>query len=267
MNIVTPKRVFKGRKALSRFQIGLIFIFISSIMLIPVTINLARSTNFQLADIMPETFEQLDQEGLTNIQQADFQNGYLKKAKTGMINQAGTVGFHLDEAELADIKNGISFGETSMLIKAETGYNFKVQYSKDFNPSSFQTVDELKQGISSQWLTQNRAFVVFTMIAMSGSLILVSHVILVFGGAFFIWLTKKNQFSSIQTYQESLNLILNGLGLSTFLGMLVGLIHFDMSLVLSIQSLGLVLMLLGVFVKTRFNDSYSQNKRSKYQKV
>lgn len=267
MNTVTPKRVFYGRKALNKAQIGLIFVFITAVMLIPVTLNLARSTSFQLADIMNETFEQINQETLTTIQKADFKNGYLQDAETGTINQAGTIGFHLNESELARIKNGISFDSSFMLLKSQEGYDFKVHYTKDFNPSIFKTVDELKQGISSQWLTQNRAFVTFTLIIMSGSLILVSHLILVFGGAFFIWLTKKNQFSSIKTYQESVNLILNGLGVSTFFGMLVGLIYFDMTLVLTIQSLGLVLMLLGVFVTTRFNESYRPNKGSKYQKV
>lgn len=267
VNTITPSRVFYGRKALSKIQILVVFIFLTGIMLIPVTINTARSTTFQLPEIMPKMFQQLDTETLAAFKKVDFNEGRLKTESSGWVNQKETVGFLLTDAEFETLKSGINFGETSMELKDQSGYNFEVQYTKDFNPSQFTTVTELKQGISGQWLIQNRAFVAFTFIAMSGSLILVSHVILVFGGAFFVWLTRKNHFSSINSYQESLNLILNGLGLSSFFGMVFGLIQFDMSLVLSIQSFGLVLMLLGVFVTTRFNDEYRGYKIKKIQKV
>lgn len=267
VNIVTPKRVFLGRNALTKVQLFLIFIFITALALIPVTVNMARSTNFQLAEIMSETFKQVDHNTLMAIQGAEFQEGHLSAEYSQLINSNGTVGFNLSEDELSRLKSGISFGERAMVLKDQSGYEFTVNYTRDFNPGAFTTIEELKQGISSQWLTQNKAFVAFTMMLMSASLILVSNLILVVGGAFFVWLTKKNHLSSICTYQESLNLILNGLGLSTLLGMVVGLISFDMTLVLSIQSFGLVLMLLGVFVTTRFNDSYAKSNRSRLQKA
>lgn len=266
-NIVTPKRVFLGRKALTKVQLFVIFIFITALALVPVTVNMARSTNFQLAEIMPEMFKQLDHDTLMAIQGADFKEGRLAVEGSQMINSKGSVGFNLSDDEMTRLSSGINFGETAMFLKDKSGYEFTVNYTKDFNPAVFTSIEELKQGISSQWLTQNKAFVAFTMMLMSASLILVSNIILVVGGAFFVWVTKKNHLSSIKTYQESLNLILNGLGLSTVLGMVVGLISFDMTLVLSIQSFGLVLMLLGVFVTTRFNDSYATSNVSKLQKA
>ncbi|MBP1040747.1 DUF1189 domain-containing protein [Vagococcus sp. BWB3-3] len=266
-NIVTPRRVFLGRKSLTKFQLVVIFIFITALALIPVTVNMARSTNFQLAEIMPDMFKQVDHDTLMTIQAAGFKDGQLAVEGSQMINSRGTIGVNLSEDQFKSVKSGISFGETAMILKDASGYEFKVSYTKDFNPQDFTTVEELKQGISSQWLKQNKAFVAFTMMLMSASLILVSNVILIVGGGFFVWLTKKNHLSSIKTYQESLNLVLNGLGLSTMLGMVVGLISFDMTLVLSIQSFGLVLMLLGVFVTTRFNDSYAKSKVSKLQRA
>lgn len=255
-NTLTPKKIFKGRHGLSRWQMVIVFIFLTALLLIPVSMNMAKSSNFELGEIMPKMFQTLDDEVLAEIQQADFTDGELKSPKKGFINETNTVGFNLTDKAIADLKNGISFNQTTMLMKDEAGYDFKVTYTKDFSPQNFETLAELKQGISSQWLKQNKAFVAFTMILMSGSLILVSSLILVFGGSFFIWLTRKNDLSSVKTFQESVNLILNALGLSTLLGMIVGLISFDMTLVLSIQSLGLVMMLLGVFVTTRFDDNY-----------
>lgn len=260
-SIVTPRQVFRGRKALTKIQLAVIFIFITALSLIPVTVNMARSTHFNLSEIMPEMFKQVDHETLVAIQEAPFTDGRLNSQDMRLINKQGTVGFNLSEAELAKHQTAISFNETSMWLKDSSGYEFKVAYTKEFSPANYASIAELKQGISSQWLTQNKAFVALTMMLMSGSLIMVSHLILILGGAFFVWLTRKNHLSSIETYQESLNLILNGLGLSTLVGMIVGIISFDMTLVLSIQSFGLVLMLLGVFVRTRFNDSYAARSR------
>lgn len=256
--ILTPKRAFRGRKSLTKFQIIIIFLFTTSLLLIPVTINLAQSKNFNLAEIMPATFALIDEEVLTNIQSSDLNNGELANQATTYFNQEKTVGTNLSQADLDHSANAISFNQREMYLKDSSGYDFKVNYTKDFSPSQLTSVASLKAEISSQWLKQNRAFVTFTLILMSGGLILVSNLILVFGGAVFIYLSKKSAYSSISSYQESVNLMLNGIGLGSFVSLLVGLIFYDMTVVLSVQSLGLVAMLLAIFMTTRFNDDYAK---------
>ena len=52
-----------------------------------------------------------------------------------------------------------------------------------------------------------------------------------------------------------MNLILNLLTLPTIIAMIFSLFHFDITLMLSIQTLGLVLMLIIVYYKTKLNDN------------
>lgn len=85
-------------------------------------------------------------------------------------------------------------------------------------------------------------------------MIFISMLFLVIGGAFFLYLGKTFQLSSVRSYQESLTIILLSLGFSTLLATIVGLLYFDMTIVLSIQSLGLIIMLLMIFLKTKFQD-------------
>lgn len=257
--ILTPKRAFLGRNSLTKFQLVIIFIFTTSLLLIPVTLNMVKSKSFDLIEIMPGTFNLIDESVLNGLKTSGLTAGKLETIETTYLNEGKTVGLNLSDAEVGSLENGISFNQTDMLLKDVSGYDFKVRYTKDFSPSQLTTVQDLKYAISSQWLIQNRAFVTFTFILMSGSLILVSNLILILGGALFIYLTKKSAFSSIKTYQESVNLMLNAIGLGSVFSLIVGLIYFDMTVVLSVQSLGLVMMLLAIFMKTRFNDEFATN--------
>ncbi|NES53710.1 maltodextrose utilization protein MalA, partial [Escherichia coli] len=52
----------------------------------------------------------------------------------------------------------------------------------------------------------------------------------------------------------SANLMLNVMGIGSMAAAVVGFIHFDFILMLSVQTTITVLLLLWVFVKTRFKD-------------
>ena len=72
--------------------------------------------------------------------------------------------------------------------------------------------------------------------------------------AFFLWLTRKSRFSSIQTFKESANLMLNVIGVGSIIATIVGFFYFDFVLMLGIQSTVSVLLLLWIFAKTGFKD-------------
>ena len=65
---------------------------------------------------------------------------------------------------------------------------------------------------------------------------------------------------SITTYKETVNLVINLLSLPTILATLFGLIHFDIVLMVTIQTLGLLIMLVVVYAKTQFNDKKLESK-------
>ncbi len=67
-------------------------------------------------------------------------------------------------------------------------------------------------------------------------------------------MTRKSQLSSIHTFKESANLMLNVMGIGSMVAAVVGFIHFDFILMLSVQTMITVLLLLWVFAKTKFKD-------------
>lgn len=73
--------------------------------------------------------------------------------------------------------------------------------------------------------------------------------------ALFIWFTKRNQMSEIRSYKESLSLTLLALGLPTLFAAVIGIIYFDITVMMAIQSLGMVLMIAFTFIKTRFKQT------------
>ena len=104
-------------------------------------------------------------------------------------------------------------------------------------------------------LKQNKIFIVMIFSVMISAFLFVIVLFLTLGSAFFLYLTKKSSLSSIKTFKESVNLILNLLTLPTIIAMIFSLFHFDITLMLSIQTLGLVLMLIMVYYKTKLNDN------------
>lgn len=254
-SIVTPKAVFKGRHQLNWFQNIVIFIFLNALLMIPVSMYFTSNTNFQLQEIMPNTMRLVSDDFAEKMATQNFVDGKLENAVPfEELEKEGAVGIGLSKATINKQKNVISFEKDHFLIKDETGYSFDVRYSKDFSLQQATTKTQLKEAIKQEWFKQNRAFVAFTMMMMTGTIILFSNFLVIFIAAFFIWMTRKNALSSIKTYKESLNVVLNAAGLGTIFATLIGFYQFDMTIVIGIQSLGLVVMLTAVFAATHFSD-------------
>lgn len=127
-------------------------------------------------------------------------------------------------------------------------------YTNDFAIEEITTVQMLKDELSRQWFIQNRGFIVGSLLLSLFNLLLVSIVVISLGSSIFVYLTKKGQISTIRTYKESVNLIVNTLGMPTVVALILGLIQFNIITMIMIQTFGFIMMLLFVFMKTRFSD-------------
>ena len=267
-SIATPKRVFKGRKNLSWIQNIVIFIFLNALLMFPVSLYFSQSTNFQLQEIMPHTLRLVTDEFATKLQAVEFENGKLISGEPfTIVEDTGVVGVEIPKSVKKSEKNLISFEKDHLLLKDESGYQFEVRYTENFSLKNSQTKSALKEQIKEQWFKQNKAIVSFTMMLMTGIIISFSNVLVMFIAAFFIWMTKRSTLSSIRTYKESFNLILNASGIGTLLAVLIGLVHFDMTIMIGFQSLGLVIMLTAVFAVTHFSDTPIKNKRKRNEEI
>lgn len=260
-SIWSPKQIFKNRHQLNWFQIFVVLLFVNSLLMIPVALNYVKMDTFPVEDTLPGSFGLIDEAVVLKLQAGNYQNGTLKlpesfvlSTENGMVSGLLTES-ETDEALSAD--NALLFQETEFVIKEGDQSLETIPYTKDFDLSKVTTVAELKEALSRQWFIKNKAYTVATLMSLVFSITLVSTLFLTFGSAIFLYLTKKSKFSSINSYKESVNLLTNCIGLPSFVALLLGLIQFDIIIMLMIQSVGLVMMLLIVFYQTRFNDKTS----------
>ncbi|MCU9612460.1 DUF1189 family protein [Caldibacillus lycopersici] len=251
-----PKNVLKGRKDLNWFQIFIAVLFLNGLLMIPVSLHFSKMDAFPIEGSFPNAFELVDDSVWSQMENASFQNGQMELTEGFYMEKPnGVVGGNLTETEVEEAlkaDNAILFLQEEMVIKEGDKATSNIRYTKDFSVENVSNVEEFKQAISEQWFYQNQTYVVGSMIFVVFILLLVNFLFIVLGSAFFVYLTRKS--SSIKTFKESINLVLNAAGLSTVISMIVGLISFDIITIILIQSFGLIFMLLAIFLSSRFQD-------------
>lgn len=107
--------------------------------------------------------------------------------------------------------------------------------------------------LSEQWFIQNQVFIVAFFTLIISLIQFVMLILTVFGSALFLYFTKNSPITSIETYKESVNLLINAISLPTIIATLFGLISFNVITMQMIQVVGLIGMLMVIYFKTQFN--------------
>lgn len=253
--IWTPKKVFKGRKNLTVFQLILTFLVLNGLLLMPISLGLRQSQGVNVVQLMPNVFSKVNQEVINELGMNQFDSGRLVTDSSLVYfeDEHHLIGRNVNEATQV---NQLILNENNFTMIDENGYQFTVRYTKDFSLSQIGTIRDFEEQIQKQWFQQNRSFVVLTLIMMTGSVIFISNLLIVLVGAGLLWFARKSQFSSIKTFKESVNLLMNAMGIGTLLGFITGWVTNDVTIMVTIQSSGIVLMLIATFFATRFNDNY-----------
>lgn len=206
---------------------------------------------------MPNMMNQVS-DGFVDELTANYtlKNGTLSgQDNMDVATKTGVAMVNLDGTILPDAKNMVVLGKSSMELRDSSGYAFTVKYTDDATLTDVSSMADMQAFISGQWYVQNKAFVFLTMVAMLGSVLFASSLMLALFAALFIWFTKRNQMSEIASYKEALSLTLLALGLPTIFAAVIGTIYFDITVMMAIQSLGMVLLIAFTFIKTRFRQT------------
>lgn len=270
-SIWSPRKVFKNRHQLNWFQIFVVLLFVNSLLMIPVSLNYMKLDTFPVEGTLPGSFGLIDEAVVLKLQEGQYKNGTLTLPESFMLSsENGTVSGLLTEDEMTEAltsENALIFQKNEFLIKEGNQDVSTIPYTKDFNLTKVTNGNELKDVLSRQWFIKNKGYTIATLMFLVFTITLISTFFLTFGSAIFLYLTRKSQFSSINTYKESVNLLINCIGLPSFIGLLIGLIQFDIIILLMIQSVGLVIMLLFVFYQTKFNDATNEKNLKKHLEV
>ena len=257
-NIWTPRMIFKKRHELNWFQLIIVLFFLTSILMVPVSLNFLKMETYPIEESYPETLALIDESVVAAFQAAISEDGALvTDPGSQVVKEKGVMSITNSDSVIKEnlkAENALIFSDNDLYLKNKGVPVSNVRYTKDFNPSQLNSVKDMKEAVSRQWFFQNRVYVIGSLLLVVFSILFVSTILIVLGSAVFLYLTKKNSFSSIKTYKESVNLILNALGIPTLLALISSFIQFDIVVMLTIQSIGLALMILMVFYTTRFND-------------
>lgn len=257
--MVSPQKTFYWRDRLNWFQSIIIYIFLTALLLIPVTLNLAKQDHTPAAEFMPHAQKLLTDEVAQEFANLHIQDGQLSDATTTIFNETADsiIGVELTEEVWSAHQYGIDFRGNEWRIKERIEgkeYQYTLRYSRFIDPTKAKDGTALREMLEQDYFANNRSALILIKSFTTGFLLFAMNILLVLGAAFFLWLTKRSRLSSIRNFHESLNVILASLGIGTVLAAVIGCFYFDVTLMLGVQSIAMVAMLFATYVKTKFKD-------------
>lgn len=256
-NCFSSKKMFLNRRTLNIWQMILVIVFLIFMLLNPVALNASNTQEFKLDGIMPDLVKKLDEIPVDEIKMIKIEGNQLVSNKEERINDF--VYINSSEKTFSKIDTGLNFETNQLVIKDKNGLVFKLRYTSKWQPAEWDSPKSFIIWLTEEWNVQNAPYRILSMTLLVSILVLSSTLFLVFGASFFVWLTKKNHLSSIGSFKEALNLVLNAMFLTNFLSMVIGFIYYDITLILTVQSFGLAIQLLVIFAKTKFNDGLARD--------
>lgn len=259
-SVLTPVKNFIGRKQLSWPKLLFVILFLNGIMMIPIVINFTQTEAIQLKSTFPSIYDLIDEDVVDSLNQTTSEKGQVTFTEPFILEkEAGIVLGGVDEQEIEEaleMTNALVFAEDRFYLKEGDLPVSEITYTADVQLNGWQTVDDLQAEINRQWFQYNRVFIVATYSFMITGMLLMMNLLLVFGAAFFIRLAGRSAMIEINTYKESVNLILNAMGIPVLLAFLLGLVMPDISMIMSVQTFGLVVMLVLIYFRTQFSEDY-----------
>ena len=259
-SVLTPVKNFIGRKQLSWPKLLFVILFLNGIMMIPIVINFTQTEAIQLKSTFPAIYDLIDEDVVDSLNQTTSEKGQVTFTEPFILEkEAGIVLGGVDEQEIEEaleMTNALVFAEDRFYLKEGDLPVSEITYTADVQLNGWQTVDDLQAEINRQWFQYNRVFIVATYSFMITGMLLMMNLLLIFGAAFFIRLAGRSAMIEINTYKESVNLILNAMGIPVLLAFLLGLVMPDISMIMSVQTFGLVVMLVLIYFRTQFSEDY-----------
>ncbi|SEO21453.1 Maltodextrin utilization protein YvdJ [Amphibacillus marinus] len=255
INIVTPTRAFLNRRAIGWPTIVILLVFLNALITIPVSLHFAKSDEIGIEQFYPKSFKMIDAETHAYLSDIANEDGVIQTESAVLLKkEEGVVSIgEPNEEVVEDHRVTVIFKADEFIIKEDSLPELSVFYTTDFSPDQT-TPAELRSELNRQWRINNQVYIVAIMTFLISSMTFIMLVFLVMGSALFLYVTKKSQLTSITSYKESVAIILYGLGIPTFVAFIFGLVQFDIIWMMTIQTIGLAIMIVMMYFKTKFSD-------------
>lgn len=250
-SLFSPRRMFTNRNKYNWLQIIVLFIFLTAVMVMPIPFYYNHQTNFNLEPFLPQIDKMAKSNQMqTALNKMTYQDRTFKNVKHEVIIQTPTnvAGFNLTKADQAGRKNVINLHATGFDIHS-VGSQFTAKYA-----SRHQVHQDAHAFLVDSWYQSNKVMIGLFMLMTLGMIIVGVNLILVNGAAVFLLLSRHNKITDIRNYREAVNTTLAMMGIGSLVAMVIGLIHFDVTIELTVQSLSLAFVVLWVYMQTKFKD-------------
>lgn len=259
----SPVRVFSQRDGLAYWQQGLVVLFLSALMLSPISLAVWALDGADLGDYLPDIYQVMPVEAVTYLNALDYdpEDQILAIPREAIVTDPDFwLGFTPDSQAALEMgtvdRPSILFSPSSVYLAEVDRPVVRQDYLPDSKLHQVESLDQLKAELSRQWFFSNQAAIrLLTMIQMT-VLVLASLLILCLGSMFFLTLMGQREGVDIEGLKEAFTLTLNAFGLPSLLAMLVGFYTHNIPMMLALQSLLYILMLVVSYWRTHFSDAY-----------
>lgn len=252
--IFSVSKIFKNRNQYDWKQLIFLFIFINSLLLIPLSLSVVQRGPKIAEDFLSKEINVLNKDAdlKEKISQLNFFDYQLENEEE-YISETNEylVGTNLSEKMMGkkpivlNFKN--EYAEFSM-IKEKRHQVIRLIYTDDF-------IEKLKEGKVSDAIVeavyfQNSGVLIFSNILQIGFILLSMNNVLIIGIALLLYLTKRA--SNIKSFKESFTIALSLMGGGALLALFLSFLTKDVFVLFGIQSLWIVIMTIYMYVMTRF---------------
>lgn len=260
-SIIHPKKQFELRKQVTWPQTILIFIFLMSVLGMPITLFYARVGSIPQDRFFNQQPTLFTTELVQQLQPLAIEQGTLQEARTMILaqNDQAMIGVNIPQAEMNG-KDVVSFNQTKWIVKSGEKW-FENRYAPSFQLTTVNNPKELVTFFETQFYQSNRLAIILSYSLSFFLLLGVLFLFLFLGGAIFLWLSKNSQFSDIHTYHQALNVILLSYTFPIMVGSLYSMVAFNVLTLIGLPLVGGAGMLLILYAKTKFKETKEGDER------
>ncbi|MGL5295501.1 MAG: hypothetical protein ACRDAO_00945 [Culicoidibacterales bacterium] len=268
VSFVQPAKIYRWRKQYTWPKIIMLFIFTIAFTFLPVSFLFFSMTSFQMEMFIPNAMKLVDDDMAKSLADCTFNQGVMSCTTTAIEKTNGVVAIAPEQAyqlegtgnniQVVGIQNAIIFAADELILTDENGVGFQVKYPNTVTKLDVENRSDVSHVIGSLWYSQFRPVVIpVVMIAVAAMLFVTLGVYFGFV-ALVLYMMKHSRMVEIDTIKEAIAMIIMAAGLPTLLAVGVCFITQDIAVLLTIQSFGMLAMLLIAYFMTRFRSPILQ---------
>lgn len=174
----TPTQVFAGRKLLSWPKFFLIFVFLVSLMVMPVTLFYANQIQAIPLEQFLSVHSLIDEQGTQKFSELELsETGLQASQQTIAVTPEILVGVSLSEKQQSDHGTFIDFEKEQWVIqqKDKSGIRrYTMNYSPSFQPDSVRTPEDFQRFLEREFYASNRPTIILSY-SLSLGLVPICH--------------------------------------------------------------------------------------------